>query len=94
MKEAVRWYRASAEQGNPLGQSKLGIAFLLGEGVTADPVRSFMWLSLAGDSDMVDVSKPIALLREQLTAEQLVEGEELVVSWRERRASAGGTASP
>lgn len=61
---AIRLFRPLAEQGNPKAQNVLGVMYRKGEGVTRNPVRAFMWFSLAakrGDArakaDLRDVSQ-------------------------------------
>ena len=42
-KEAVRWFRLAAEQGNEDAQYNLGIMYVLGKGVIKDSVYAHMW---------------------------------------------------
>jgi hypothetical protein len=41
------WLRKSAEQGDAGGESRLGIAYSAGEGVTEDQAEAYFWFSLA-----------------------------------------------
>jgi TPR repeat protein len=46
-KEAVKWYRLSAEQGYAYAQFNLALKYAKGEGVLKDYILGHMWLSLA-----------------------------------------------
>ena len=47
MAEAVTWYRKAADQGHAGAQYYLGIAYHKGQGVPADQIEAYKWLSLA-----------------------------------------------
>ncbi len=49
-KEAVKWYRLAAEQGDANAQYNLGVMYVLGEGVIQDDVYAHMWLNIAAAS--------------------------------------------
>jgi TPR repeat protein len=44
-KEAVRWFRMSAVQGDASGQLGLGMMYADGHGVRQDYVQAHMWLA-------------------------------------------------
>ena len=50
-KEAVRWYRASAEQGNSCAQFSLGYCYYLGNGVKVDNEEAFHWFKEAAEQE-------------------------------------------
>ena len=43
----MRWFRAAAEQGHPLGQYNLGFMFVNGDGTDSDPAEALKWFRLA-----------------------------------------------
>ena len=45
--EAVKWYRAAAEQGDPMGQLNLGPMYLYGRGVSENRRQAHIWCNLA-----------------------------------------------
>jgi len=47
--DAVKWYRLSAEQGNPIGQMLLGAMYRDGEGVPQNIKTAIMWIRKAAD---------------------------------------------
>ena len=48
-KEAIRWYRLAAEQGDALTQVKLGIMYFFGHGVPQDYQEAMLWFRLAAE---------------------------------------------
>ena len=48
-REAVKWFRKAAEQGNGLGQLMLATKYFEGAGVVRDPVKGTAWAILAGE---------------------------------------------
>jgi TPR repeat protein len=44
---AIRLFRPLAEKGNPKAQSVIGVMYRKGEGVARNPLRAFMWFSMA-----------------------------------------------
>jgi len=63
--EAVRWYRLAAVQGYGGAQYDLGLAYAIGRGgVRRDPVRAYMWFSLAAQSLSGDTGSLVAQTRD------------------------------
>jgi len=63
--EAVRWYRLAAVQGYGGAQYDLGLAYAIGRGgVRRDPVRAYMWFSLAAQSLSGDTGTLVAQTRD------------------------------
>ena len=50
-KEAVKWYRMAAEQGNAKSQYSLGIAYEQGNGVTRDLNEALKYYRLAAEQE-------------------------------------------
>ena len=50
-KEAVRWYRASAEQGNSCAQFSLGYCYYYGNGVKVDNDEAFRWFKESAEQE-------------------------------------------
>jgi TPR repeat protein len=48
-KQAVKWYRLAAQQGNAESQTKLGIMYTQGLGVTKDLRKAFTWYKKAAE---------------------------------------------
>jgi hypothetical protein len=47
--EAVRWYRAAADQGFAEAQASLGFMYVNGKGVAQDYAEAMRWFRLAAD---------------------------------------------
>ena len=52
-RQAVEWYRKSAEQGNPIAQSNLGTMYEHGKGVPQDLIQAIEWYRKASDQGHV-----------------------------------------
>ena len=44
----VEWFRKAANQGDPIGQEFLAVAYANGFGADEDPIEACKWLALAG----------------------------------------------
>ena len=74
-KEAVKWYRKSAEQGLADAQSMVGVCHADGLGVAKKPIEGYPWYNIAianGDEDAEEWIKEI-----ELSPEQLIEAQSL-----------------
>ena len=76
-KEAVKWYRKAAEQGNAAGQYNLGLMYRKGRGVRKDYVAAYAWYRLAAYSDFKGGSKSHETIAKEMTPEQFAEAQEL-----------------
>jgi TPR repeat protein len=76
-KEAVKWYRKAAEQGDAGAQSNLGSMYAKGDGVAEDKLNAYAWWSLAkaqGDSSAI---KNIDTFKPRMTAQQIADSQAL-----------------
>ncbi len=81
-KEAYRLLKLAADQGNALGQAKLGLIYMEGKGIYQDVVLAHMWLSLAidhGEEDAVPVRDEI---ESRMTTLQIGSAKELTQDWK------------
>ena len=62
--EALKWYRAAAEQGSPQAQGKLGRMYADGRGAPQNHAEAYVWLSVAAKT-WPDPVAAIALRRER-----------------------------
>jgi uncharacterized protein len=56
-REAVKWYRKAAEQGNAEAQEKLSAMYVLGRGVIQDDVLAYMWINIAASQGLTSAIK-------------------------------------
>src|SRR5206468_13089150 len=65
LNEAVRWYRLAAAQGYAGAQYNLGLIYAIGRGgVTRDPLRAYMWFSIAAAALSGDVGNLVTQTRD------------------------------
>ena len=85
-KEAVRWYRAAAEQGLAAAQNNLGAMYDEGQGVPQDYIQAHMWYNLAASDLTGDDRETPARNRdrvdEEMTSEQIAEAQRLAREWK------------
>jgi TPR repeat protein len=88
--EAVKWWRRGAEQGFKPAQTTLAACYRDGNGVVKDEVEAYKWgLILAGTGEAIDKLFS-ATLEENLTREQIAEGQKLARNFKPRKAPAAG----
>ncbi len=87
--QAERWYRASANQGDPFAEASLGILYQFGKGVTQDSVQALMWYEIALARSTGGDRASIAELRDDLitgmTAPQIAEARRRARDFRSAR---------
>ena len=68
---AARWFRAAAEQGDPVGQLNLGDLYSRGLGVERDLVEAYVWFSRAAAQGRRWPRARLEALEASMTAAQL-----------------------
>ncbi len=65
IREAVKWYRLAAKQGYAGAQNNLGLIYAIGRGgYPRNPIRAYMWFSLAASSLSGAVGADVAQSRD------------------------------
>jgi hypothetical protein len=80
--EAVKWYRLAAEQGYAGAQNNLGLIYAIGRGgLQRDPLRAYMWFSLAASLLSGDIGATVTQSRDvfasAMTREQIAAATEM-----------------
>ena len=75
-KEAVKWYRLAADQGDFGAQNNLGHMYEHGLGVPQDYIQAHMWYNLAGYAGFRD------RLAEKMSPMQIAEAQRLAREWK------------
>jgi TPR repeat protein len=76
-KEARKWSRLAAKQGNPEAQILLGSLYYKTSGEESpDVVRAYMWYEAAAEQGNAEAKKDLASLAKELTPQQITEGRE------------------
>ena len=83
--------RAKAERGNALAQYNLGLLYVQGRQVPADPAEAFAWLSLASESGAT--GKALDSLLGNISDAQLAEGRRRLGIYRTALSNKGSTTS-
>ena len=76
-KEARKWSRLAAKQGNPQAQALLGSLYYKASGEESpDTLRAYIWYEVAAAQGSAEAKKDLAVLTKQLTPQQVTEGRE------------------
>ena len=84
-KEAVKWYRLSAEQGYADAQYNLGQIYRRGEGVPRDYVLAHMWLNFAVSNGEKLAIKGRSLVEKKMTPQQIEKAQEMARNWKPKK---------
>ena len=76
-KEAAKWYRLSAEQGNAVAQYNLGLSYANGQGVIQDDVYAHMWMNIAAANGSSGAQENRDKVAARMTSSQLAEAQKL-----------------
>ena len=79
-REAVKWWKLAAEQGQVYAQAQLGAAYIGGKGTTANLVEGYAWLAA---SEVPDGKRALAELDKKIPRPLLEKAKRLA---KERRA--------
>jgi TPR repeat protein len=82
--EAVRWFRASAEQGFPPGQNAYGYQLSRGDGVEKDLVEAWKWYELAAAERDPNAIANMQIQRSLLTTDQMEEARRRAAKFQPR----------
>ncbi len=83
-KEAVKWYRLSAEQGYTKAQYNLGNKYYYGKGVIQDYVMAHMYWNIASVSGFKNAIKNRGIVEKMMTKPQLEKAKDLAREWMEK----------
>ena len=81
-KEAVKWYRLSAEQWNADAQSNLGFMYYKGQGVPQDYVLAHMWWNLSGSNGQKEGIEGRNIIEKRMTPQQIEKAQEFARNWK------------
>ena len=74
-KEAVKWFRLAAEQGNAAAQFYLGVMYGNGTGVVQDFIYAHMWWNIAASNGVDKGNKK--KVEERMTTSDISEAQKL-----------------
>ena len=77
-KEAFKWYRLAADQGDAVAQFNLGVMYYNGQGVTQNYVYAHMWANISAFNGGKDAVKLLDESVEKMTAKQISKAQQMV----------------
>lgn len=92
--EAVRWYRKAAEQGKAEAQHNLGFCYGNGLGVPKDVLEAYRWWNLAAAQGLDAAKTARDQVEQQMTPEQVAEGQRLTREFQPKKSGAYTPGSP
>ena len=81
-KEAVKWFRLSAEQGNASAQNMLGLMYGKGQGVLQDYSLAHMWWNICFASGIKVCVKKRNIVEKKMSKQQIEKAQELARNWK------------
>jgi TPR repeat protein len=90
---AVKWFRKAAEQNYAQAQYNLGVSYAKGEGVAKDYVEAYTWWFLAAGQGNEAAKYNMTMLENEMTREQIAEGQKLARNFKPRRVPSAGSDS-
>jgi len=78
-KEAVKWYRLAAEQGDAIAQSNLGVKYAKGEGVIQDNIYAHMWFNIVASTGNLKGSEYRDIIQGKMTQEDISLAQKLAL---------------
>lgn len=91
---AMRWLRPAAEAGEPRAMLMVGTALYNGDGVPADPVTAYAYVSRAAAQGLAPARATLADLDEVMPLEQRQKGVELAQKMANAKKAASPVAAP
>jgi len=80
-KEAVKWYRLAAEQGNAIAQHNLGVRYANGQGVLQDYKLAHMWFNIAAANGLAVAVQSRDALAKDMSSEDISKAQEMAREW-------------
>jgi Sel1 repeat len=74
-REAAKWWRLAAAQGDAEAQKNLGAMYAQGQGLTQDFVLAYMWLNLSAAQGNAEAAKFLDDFAKSMSAQQIAEAE-------------------
>lgn len=81
---ALGWFEKSAEQGNADAQYHMGLLLLGEPGVTRQPARAWMFLSLSAEENVDEAADAKEVLELGMTPEELADARDRLREWRRK----------
>jgi TPR repeat protein len=76
-KEAAKWFRKAAEQGQAAAQCVLGFMYNNGQGVIEDYIQAYVWYNISAANGDENGKTQKAMVAEEMTKEQIAKAQDL-----------------
>jgi len=80
-KEALKWFKTSAEQGNAGAQYDLGVIHYEGEGTPQDYKKAHMWWNIAAANGNEEAKSNRDKVAEMMTPADISEAQQMASDW-------------
>lgn len=84
-REAERWFRLAADQGDATAQANLGFLYANGYGLPRDYVQAYFWFSRAGAKGHTEALELRSVVASRMTLCQIAEAEKLANESRAKK---------
>jgi TPR repeat protein len=84
-REAERWFRLAADQGDATAQANLGLLHANGYGLPRDYVQAYVWFSRAGAQGHTEALDLCSVIASNMTPFQIAEAEKLANESRAKK---------
>ena len=81
VKEAVKWLRKAAEQGDAQAQNSLGLMYGKGKGVAQDYVQADMWFNIGMAKGNKKAGRNRDIAEKRMTATDISRAQKLAKEW-------------
>jgi TPR repeat protein len=85
-REAVKWYKKAAQQGNASAPYYLGFRYYKGEGVVQDYREAHKWWNIAAAQGDEDARKARDALAQKMSTDQIASAQRLASEWQARHS--------
>ena len=84
-KEAVKWWKLSAEQGTANSQFNLSAMYNNGQGVPQDYALAHMWWSICSSNESKDCVKNRNIVEKKISPSQIEKAQEMARNWKPKK---------
>jgi uncharacterized protein len=80
-KEALKWYKAAAEQGFAMAQNNLALMYYNGQGTPQDYKLAHMWFNLAAANGHEPAAKNRDIVAKNMTPADIAAAQQMASDW-------------
>jgi TPR repeat protein len=78
--DAVKWFRAAADQNYPLAEAALGARYAAGQGVPKDHVQALAWMLRAENHGLARAAAEVRALSAQMSLNEIARARVLAAA--------------